>query len=169
MQLDKQQSAAVKTESNRVLVLAGAGSGKTRVLTERIAYLTETQKVSPYEIMAFSFTRKASGEIRSRLEERIGSEANHCTLGTMHSIALQFIHRLGEAIGFKSKGVTVYSAWETNYLLKEIAIEMGIFKKSWNPKKKVVDEVFADYYERGILPAPDHPAKAIFDVFIARC
>ena len=169
MKLDNQQEAAVKTESNRVLVLAGAGSGKTRTLTERIAYLIEEKKVSPYEILSFTFTRKAAGEMKSRLEDRIGTESHHVNMGTMHSIALQFIHRFGETIGLRSKGVTVYSQWESNYLLKEIAIEMGIFKKSWNPKKKVVDEVFADYYERGILPAPDHPAHDIFNVFISRC
>ena len=75
MNLDPQQSAAVHADSKQVLCLAGAGSGKTRVLVERIAHLIEDEKVSPYEIMAVSFTRKASGELRERIEERIEGKA----------------------------------------------------------------------------------------------
>ena len=65
VELDSQQKLAVQTTSRRVLCLSGAGSGKTRVLTERIAYLIERQKVSPFETIALSFTRKASQEMRT--------------------------------------------------------------------------------------------------------
>jgi superfamily I DNA/RNA helicase len=112
MNLDQQQQSAVETSSKRALVLAGAGSGKTRVLIERIAYLIEKQQVSPYEIMSFSFTRKASQEIRTRLIDRIGNQAYHCSLGTMHSIALQMLQRFGDIIGLKTKQITVYGDWE---------------------------------------------------------
>ena len=90
MILDHQQQSAVKTTSPRALILAGAGSGKTRVLIERIAWLIETQKVSPTEIMAFSFTRKASGEIRDRLKERIGGvmAGGFFSCGTSRSMRL---------------------------------------------------------------------------------
>ena len=98
MNLDIQQQAAVETTSNRALVLAGAGSGKTRVLIERIAWLIETQKVSPTEIMTFSFTRKASGEIRDRLFERIGTKAYGCILARKHAL-LGKIDRLMEEVG----------------------------------------------------------------------
>ena len=170
IELDEQQQHAVQTNSERALVIAGAGSGKTRVLTERIAFLIEHRKVSPHEIMAFSFTRKASGEIRSRLETRLGAQARNVTMGTMHGIALGMIHRFGEQIGLKPRNVTVYSQWESDYLLKEIAIEMGIFKKAWNPKKGDIDKLFADYYERGKYPDEDGGRAAdLFYTFIARC
>jgi DNA helicase-2/ATP-dependent DNA helicase PcrA len=169
MQLDIQQEAAVITDSDRALVLAGAGSGKTRTLIERISYLIEQKKVSPYEILAFTFTRKAAGEMQSRLEERIGAQAHAVTMGTMHAIALNFLHRFGETIGLKPRAITVYSQWESDYLLKEIAIEMGIYKKSWKPAKTVITEAFETYYQQGVEPDASHPGKAIFNVFMSRC
>ena len=168
--LDPQQTAAVKTDSRRALVLAGAGSGKTHVLIERIAYLTEECKVSPYECMAFTFTRKASGEIRNRLVDRIGNKAHRCTLGTMHALALSMINRFGEVIGLKSKAVTVYSDWEESFLLKDVALEMGLHSgKSWKIPKRDIDTVFNAYYQRGIEPTEESPVKDLFRAFIQRC
>ncbi len=168
--LDPQQTAAVKTDSRRALVLAGAGSGKTHVLIERIAYLTEECKVSPYECMAFTFTRKASGEIRNRLVDRIGNKAHRCALGTMHALALSMINRFGEVIGLKSKAVTVYSDWEESFLLKDVALEMGLHSgKSWKIPKRDIDTVFNAYYQRGIEPTEESPVKDLFRAFIQRC
>ncbi len=78
--LDPQQLAAVTTKSRRALVVAGAGSGKTRVLTERIAHLIEQEHASPYEILCWTFTRKAAGEMRERLVNRIGVQAHQITI-----------------------------------------------------------------------------------------
>lgn len=167
--LDTQQQQAVVTDSKKALVLAGAGSGKTRVLIERIAHLVETQKVSPYEILSFTFTRKAAQEMKTRLEERIGPQAHRVTMGTMHALALRMIHRFGDVIGFKSKSTTVYGQWESDYLLKEIAIDLGVYKKSWNPKKRDIDKTFAEYYEKGIEPERHDAAYTLFKAFIARC
>jgi len=169
MNLDSQQKAAVETGSKKALVLAGAGSGKTRVLIERIAHLVENKKVSPYEILAFTFTRKAAGEVKSRSEERIGNQANRITMGTMHAIALKLIKRFGEIIGTKTKNVTVYSQWESDFLLKEVARDMGLFKKSWKIPKKDINKAFSDYYERGQEPQEHHPAYKLFKVFIQVC
>ena len=166
--LDQQQRQAVTTDSRRGLVLAGAGSGKTRVLTERIAHLIENEKVSPFEVLSFTFTRKASQEMKSRLEDRIGHQANKVTMATMHAIALQMIHRFGDVIGLKSKGVTVYSEWEESYLLKEVATEMGVFKKTWKIPKKEINQMFADYYQQGIIPDKDRPGHDLFQAFIGR-
>ncbi len=168
MDLDKQQAAAVHTVSNRVLVLAGAGSGKTRVLTERIAHLVENCKVSPFEIIAITFTKKAAGEMKERLENRVQG-AHNLTVGTMHSVSLNLIQQFGEQIGLKPKQTTVYSPWEEAFLLKEIAVELGVYKgKSWKIPKKEIDQTFANYYERGRLPEGDD-AEAIFKTFMARC
>jgi len=168
--LDSQQYAAVDTDSRQVLCLAGAGSGKTRVLVERIAHLIENKKVSPYEIMACSFTRKASGELRKRFEERVGRGAHHITMGTIHSISLRYLKRFGELIGLRGKNLTVYSEFEENYLLRECAIDLGIYKgKAWKIPKREIDAVFNDYYEKGLIPPEDHPCTPIFNEFISRC
>lgn len=170
MNLDAQQTIAVRTSSKRALVLAGAGSGKTRTLIERIAYLTEECKVSPYEIMAFTFTRKAAGEIKTRLQERIGNKAYHVTMGTMHALSLSMINRFGEIIGLKQKQVTVYCQWEEEFLLKDVAQEMGIFNgKNWKIKKADIDGMFGTYYQRGIEPKEDDPLYPLFRAFIQRC
>jgi DNA helicase-2/ATP-dependent DNA helicase PcrA len=170
MMLDNQQQEAVQTESKRALVLAGAGSGKTRVLIERIAHLIETQHVSPYEIMAFTFTRKAAGEIRNRLVERIGNKAYHIQMGTMHALALAMLQRFGDVIGIKGKQLTVYGDWEEQFLLKDTAIAMGVYNgKSWKPKKGDVDDVFFAYYSCGVEPSALDPVHDLFHAFIARC
>lgn len=169
-QLDPQQLEAVHTEAKRALVLAGAGSGKTRVLIERIGYLIEETGTSPYEIMAFTFTRKAAGEIRDRLVDRIGNRAYRITMGTMHAIALQMIQRFGEVIGLKSKQVTVYGEWESEFLLKEVAIELAVRRGNiWKIKKGDIDKMFNAYYQTGIEPGPEHPAHDLFRAFFARC
>jgi superfamily I DNA/RNA helicase len=165
MNLDPEQQNAVKTTSTRALILAGAGSGKTRVLIERIAWLIETQKVSPTEIMAFSFTRKASGEIRDRLKERIGGKANGAQMGTMHGLALEFIHRFGEIIGLRPANVTVYGDWESGYLLADVAQEMSAKK----PALKAAKEALERYYQTGEEPREDDPGRDLVTVFLARC
>jgi superfamily I DNA/RNA helicase len=171
MNIDPQQKAAVETDSRRALVLAGAGSGKTHTLVERIAYLIENQKVSPYEIMAFTFTRKAAGELKSRLVERIGSQAYHVATGTIHALALQMIHRFGELIGLRQTNVTVYGQWEEDFLLRDVAADMGILKgKTWKIPKGEIDQVFANYYQKGIEPdMGTNRVWALFHAFIQRC
>jgi len=172
MNLNGQQQRAVEIDGRRVLVIAGAGSGKTRVLAERIAHLVGVRKVSGYEIMSFSFTRKASGEIIDRigqyesLKEAVGS----ITAGTMHSIALSFLKKYGDEIGFNAQHLTVYNPWEEAFLLKHIATEMGIYKgKQWKIKKRDIDGVFNHYYNTGEPPGENNECKTLFDTFHRRC
>jgi len=171
VQLDFQQQQAVETESWRAMVIAGAGSGKTRVLTERVAHLVENCKVSPSEIMVMTFTRKAAGEMQSRLEERIGNSAFGLILGTMHALALRMINRFGEVIGLKSRKVTIYSEWEESYLLRDVALEMGLYDgKKWKGMKAGdVMSVLGGYYQRGVEPEDSDPVHDIFRAFIQRC
>ena len=170
MELDIQQKEAVETESRKAMVISGAGSGKTRVLTERIAHLVENEKVSPFELMSFSFTRKSSGEMVKRLEDRIGKDVYGITTGTMHSIALSYIRRFGEFIGVKGNSLTVYNEWESNYLLREVAIDLGIYsKKKWSVPKKEVDKMFMAFYATGVEPLPEHKGYKLFKTFINRC
>lgn len=167
--LNAEQKAAVETESRQALLLAGAGSGKTRTLTERIAYLIEKKKVSPYEVCAFTFTRKASQEMQTRLSTRIAG-AHKVTMGTMHSLALRQLRRFGETIGLKPSSITVYSPWEEAFLLREIGKELCIYDgKKWKIKKKEIDRAFADYYQTGAVPDKTDNRYPIFKTFMARC
>ena len=169
--LDDQQQAAVFTDSKKTLVLAGAGSGKTRVVVERIAHLIENKKVSPYEILALTFTRKAAGELRSRIEERIGGgKANHITIGTIHGVALKLLRRFGDLVGAKAQNITVYGGFEEEYLIKEIAIDLGIIKgKTWKIPKKEINTMLNAYYSKGEKPKEDHPGYALFKELMTVC
>ena len=172
MELNTEQKVAVEdNEHINVLVLAPPGSGKTRVIVERTAYLIEKKKVSPYEILLVTFTRKAAGEMRERLKERIGSQADNLTIGTFHATALKLLHQFGDLIGFKKNNSTVYGDWEERYLLKEVAMDLGYHTgKTWKKiKKKEVDAVFQKYYQEGIEPDRFKPGYAIFKAFIQRC
>ena len=169
--LDPDQLAAVTTKAGRALVLAGAGSGKTRVLTERIAYLIEECKASPSEIVAVTFTRKAAAEMRERLLKRIGNKAYGVTMGTMHALALVQLRRFGELLGLRPDNITVYSEWEEDFLLRQVATEMGALKgKTWKISKRAVDATFSMYYSTGIGPSElDKGAFDLFRAFMARC
>ena len=168
--LNAQQRAAVETESEKVLCLAGAGSGKTRVIVERAAFLIETKKVSPYEILAVTFTRKAALELKNRLEARVGSRARHMTVGTIHAVGLRYLRRFGELVGLKPDNITVYGEWEERFLLRETAADLSLYNgKSWKVPKGTIDEAFAGYYQKGVEPEEDHPAYGLFKEFIRRC
>ena len=168
--LDLQQRIAVTTDSKKVMVIAGAGSGKTRVLTSRVEYLIQEKKVSPYEIMCFTFTRAGANEMKTRLEKSIGNDVYKLHIGTMHSLALNYIRRFGEVLGIRPATVTVYNEWESQFLLKEVAKDLGIYNgKAWKIPKKEIDEIFNDYYAAGIEPWESHKAFILFNAFLQRC
>jgi DNA helicase-2/ATP-dependent DNA helicase PcrA len=170
MELNQEQKLAVEATENNVLVIAPPGSGKTRVITERAAYLMEHEHVSAYEIVLVTFTRLAANEIRTRLIERVGNQAYHMTIGTFHAIALNLLHRFGDQIGFRKDNITVYGDFEEQFLLKETAKEMGIYNgKNWKIKKGDVDKVFEKYYQEGIEPDALNPVYDLFKSFMARC
>ncbi|TVM35645.1 UvrD-helicase domain-containing protein [Oceanidesulfovibrio marinus] len=173
MQLDPQQHAAATTDSRKALVLAGAGAGKTRTLVERVAYLIEEQRVSAYEILCITFTRKAAGEMRERLEQRIGPEAYKLTIGTIHSVALNLLKRFGEYVGLKGGQLTVYGPADEEDLLKDVAHDLGLYdsaKRRWKKiKKRDIDACFNRFYQLGEEPEESDPCHDLFKVFIARC
>jgi len=171
MQLSQEQTAAVHAESKNALCLAGAGSGKTRVLISRISHLIENCHVSPYEILTCTFTRKAGTELSERLEKEIDNQAHNVTIGTLHSVALRLIQRFGEFIGLNPGKITVYGPWEESVLLKDVCKELGYYNgKTWKQiKKKEIDAAFNLFYSTGNRNERDYIPNEIMDAFFLRC
>jgi DNA helicase-2/ATP-dependent DNA helicase PcrA len=96
------QRDAVRQTDGPVLIFAGAGSGKTRVLTHRVAYLVNEKKVFPDRILAVTFTNKAAGEMRTRFEEMVGAAARDLWVGTFHATCLRILRRDGKRLGIAS-------------------------------------------------------------------
>ncbi|WKZ33003.1 MAG: UvrD-helicase domain-containing protein [Thermodesulfobacteriota bacterium] len=131
--LNPTQLEAVTFGDGPLLILAGAGSGKTRVLTSRIAFLIAKMNVSPENILAVTFTNKAAGEMRERLERTIGGSARSVWLGTFHSLGLRLLRRESRAAGLASE-LTVYNDDDQLALIKEVLKELDLNEKVMPPK-----------------------------------
>ena len=115
--LNEVQRRAVTTTTGPLLVLAGAGSGKTRVITHRIAWLIEHEGVAPWRILAVTFTNKAAAEMRARLEEMIGERSRDVAMGTFHSLCVRMLRRDGESIGLPRE-FAIYDADDQARVIK---------------------------------------------------
>lgn len=155
--LNPAQKEAVLCTEGPLLVLAGAGSGKTRVLTHRIAHLVEDLGVAPWQIMAITFTNKAAAEMRERLGGLIGSNARGMWVSTFHSMCVRILRSDCERIGF-SQGFTIYDDDDSKRLMKQILEELNVDPKRYPinalrnriSKAKndlIVPEVFIDQYK----------------------
>jgi len=131
-ELNPAQRKAVETTEGPVLVLAGAGSGKTRVLTFRIAYLVKEKKVPPWEILAMTFTNKAAGEMRERVESLIGVNAG-LWVGTFHSIFSKILRWESELFNY-SPDFVIYDTEDQERLVKSIMNDMGVSIQQYPPK-----------------------------------
>ena len=128
--LNGPQREAVLCTEGPLLVLAGAGSGKTRVLTHRIAYLVEDLNVAPWQIMAITFTNKAAAEMRERLQSLIGGGARGMWVSTFHSMCVRILRTDCERVGF-AKGFTIYDDRDSKRLVEQIMDELNIDKKRY--------------------------------------
>ncbi len=117
--LNSQQKKAVLQTDGPVLILAGAGSGKTRVLTHRVAYLIDECNVNPWNIMAITFTNKAAGEMRERVDKIVGFGAESIWVSTFHSSCARILRRYSDKIGYETN-FTIYDADDSKALMKDV-------------------------------------------------
>ncbi|MCI5898761.1 MAG: DNA helicase PcrA [Hominisplanchenecus sp.] len=129
---DKQQEAVFHTEGP-LLVLAGAGSGKTRVLTHRIAYLMEEKGIMPWNILAITFTNKAAGEMRERVNRLVGQGAERIWVSTFHSACVRILRRHSGWIGYDTNFV-IYDGDDQKSLMKDICKRLNIDTKKYKER-----------------------------------
>jgi DNA helicase-2/ATP-dependent DNA helicase PcrA len=132
-QLNESQRSAVEYCDGASLVIAGAGSGKTRVLTYKIAYLLQEKGLKPWNILALTFTNKAAREMKDRIAKLVGHEqARYLNMGTFHSVFSRILRAEAEKIGFSSN-FTIYDQTDARSLVKSIIKEMGLDDKVYKP------------------------------------
>ena len=131
--LNEQQREAVMTTEGPLLILAGAGSGKTRVLTYRTAYLIEECGVNPYNIMAITFTNKAAGEMRDRIDDMVGYGSESIWVSTFHSTCVRILRRYIDRLGYDTN-FTIYDADDQKTLMKDICKRLEIDTKMYKEK-----------------------------------
>jgi DNA helicase-2/ATP-dependent DNA helicase PcrA len=155
--LNPEQRRAVEATEGPVLVLAGAGTGKTRVLTTRLAHILASGMARPWELLAVTFTNKAAREMRHRITDIIGGEAEGLRwLGTFHSIAAQILRRHAELVGLKSS-YTIIDVDDQERLIKQLLEAENIDAKRWTPKH--LAGLIDTWKNRGWTPAKLPPAE----------
>ncbi len=131
--LNSMQQEAVCCTQGPLLILAGAGSGKTRVLTHRTAYLIEEEGVNPYHIMAITFTNKAAGEMRERIDRLVGYGAESIWVSTFHSTCVRILRRYIDRLGYENN-FTIYDADDQKVVMKDICKRFQIDTKIYKEK-----------------------------------
>ena len=148
--LNKQQRIAVETLDGPVLVLSGAGTGKTKVLTTRIAHLLVTGKSKPWNIMAVTFTNKAAREMKERVGRIIGPSSEQVLMGTFHSLGARMLRQHCELIGLKSN-FTIIDVEDQVKLLKQIISAKDVDDKRW-PAKFFLN-IISSWKDKGLTPS----------------
>lgn len=147
--LNKEQKKAVLLNDKPLLIMAGAGSGKTRVLTTKIAYLIENNYVREFNILAFTFTNKAAKEMKERVSELLGRDISHMWIGTFHSICSRILRRDIDRLGY-SNNFTIYDTQDSKNLVKDVMKKLDIDEKTLAPKTAVAR--ISDYKNRFVSP-----------------
>lgn len=152
--LNPMQREAVFHTEGPLLVLAGAGSGKTRVLTHRIAYLIEEKRVAPWNIMAITFTNKAAAEMRERVDKIVGEGAEAIWVSTFHSSCVRILRRFIDHIGYDTN-FTIYDGDDQKTLIKQVFKKMQVDPKLFRERAVLScissaknDRITADEYEK---------------------
>ena len=147
--LNPEQREAVELVDGPLLVLAGAGTGKTRVLITRIAHILFTRRAFPNQILAVTFTNKAAREMRERVAKLLGGDIGNMWIGTFHSICAKMLRRHAKLIGFESN-FTILDDDDQIRLLKKILKDLNIDEKKWTPK--TVLGVIQSFKDKGLNP-----------------
>ena len=129
---DKQYEAVVSTEGP-CLVIAGAGSGKTKVLTHKIAYLIEEKNVRPWEILAITFTNKAANEMKQRVESLVSEAVKDIWMGTFHSVCVRILRKQIDRLGFDTDFI-IFDTSDQKTLVKKIIKEQNLDDKLYSDK-----------------------------------
>ena len=155
--LNPEQRLAVETLDGPVLVLAGAGTGKTRVLTVRIAHILATGRARPSEILAVTFTNKAAREMKARVSEIVGHVVEGMPwLGTFHSIGVKILRRHAELVGLKND-FTILDVDDQVRLLKQLLAAENIDEKRW--PARVLASLIDGWKNRGLTPEQVPPGR----------
>jgi len=174
-QLNEQQRQAVTHTDGALLIVAGAGSGKTRVLTFRIAYLLQQYKAAPEQILALTFTNKAAREMKDRIRKLIGDKAGKLWMGTFHSIFSKILRFEADKIGFGSD-FTIYDTNDSQTVVKQILQELNYDTKEIKPKtihNKISDSknqlITADtFQEKFISSTLDDITSKVYKIYNKR-
>ncbi len=149
-ELNEEQTVAVLNTDGPTLVVAGAGSGKTKVLTSRLAYIVKEKKAWPNQILCVTFTNKAAKEMRDRVIKILGEKLNSLSwLGTFHSISVKFLRRHAEALGFKSN-FTILDVDDQKKLIRNICKAENIDAKKISPR--FIIALIDRWKNKGLLP-----------------
>lgn len=177
---ERQYEGVVNTEGP-AMIIAGAGSGKTRVLTYRIAYLIREKNVDPFRILALTFTNKAAKEMRKRIEEVVGMDARNLWMGTFHSVFARILRAESGRLGYPSN-FTIYDTEDSKSLIRTIVKEFGLDDKIYKPnvvlnrisgaKNRLVS--WQDYMDNPHYAADDAAAQKpemgrIYKAYCMRC
>lgn len=141
--LNERQQKAVETITGAVLVLAGAGSGKTRVLTERVAYLINEKRVAPWQILAITFTNKAAQEMRERISGVVEADMRDMWISTFHAMCVRMLRRYAQKIGY-TRNFLIYDTDDTLRLMKKILEKMGL-KESKSYSDRYMKNLISKY------------------------
>jgi DNA helicase-2/ATP-dependent DNA helicase PcrA len=154
--LNPEQREAVETLDGPLLVLAGAGTGKTRVLTARFAHLLLTGRAAPGEVLAVTFTNKAAREMRERVAAMLGRTVEGLWLGTFHALCVRMLRRHAERVGLKSN-FTILDTDDPLRLLKQVMEAASLDTKRWPPPGMM--SVIQRWKDRGLVPSAVTPAE----------
>lgn len=158
--LNPQQQNAVKTTDGPLLLMAGAGSGKTRVLTHRIGYLMVEKGVNPYNILAITFTNKAAREMRERIQRMMGGAADNIWISTFHSMCVRILRREIDRIGY-NRNFTILDSTDQQSVVKAILKEKNLDPKKFDPRA-ILGSISSAKNE---LVTPEEYAKTAGDYF----
>lgn len=156
--LNKEQKQAVLYNSGPLLVLAGAGTGKTRVLTSKIAYIIYNQLAYPSQILAVTFTNKAANEMKERVSRLVYSDVSNLWIGTFHSIAAKILRRHSDLVGLSSD-FTIIDPDDQKRLIKQVMLEFNLDIKEFPPKNFA--HKINQWKDKGYLPL--HVKNSFFD------